>query len=460
MAVLDDVLKQLDSNREGARQRLFDWLRIKSISTDPAYKADCVKAAEWLKAELGSLSIRAEVAPTGGHPVVVARIDGKAKKHALFYGHYDVQPVDPLNLWESDPFDPQLVTLADGRQVIRARGSADDKGQVMTFVEACRAWKEVTGALPIGVTFMIEGEEEDGSKHLPDFLVANKDKLKADVALVCDTTLWNQTTPQITTGLRGMVYEELTIKAANRDLHSGLYGGGAQNPIRVLNKVLADLHDADGRVTLAGFYDGVPETPKQILDQWSALGFKPETFLKPIGLSEPAGEKGRMLIEMVQSRPTCDVNGVIGGYTGVGAKTVIAAEASAKVSFRLVGDQDPAKIRDAFHAHVRARLPKDCAVEFISHKGSPAITLPFDMPDLVAAKSALHDEWGVDAVTLGSGGSIPIVGDFKKTLGLDTLLIGFSLDDDRIHSPNEKYDVRSFEKGARSWVRVLAALAE
>ena len=460
MSQLDDVLSYLDAHRSEARARLFEWLRIESISTDPAYKDSCVKAAEWLQAELATLDIRAEVAPTGGHPVVLAHTEGKAKKHALFYGHYDVQPVDPLNLWESNPFDPHLVTLEEGRDVIRARGAADDKGQVMTFVEACRAWKAVTGSLPIGVTFMIEGEEEDGSKHLPDFLKAHRDRLKADVALVCDTSMWDPATPQITTGLRGMVYEELTIRAANRDLHSGLYGGGAQNPIRVLTKILADLHDGDGRVTLSHFYEGVPETPKQILDQWAQLGLTSDSFLKPIGLSEPAGEKDRMLIEMVQSRPTCDVNGIIGGYTGVGAKTVIAAEASAKVSFRLVGDQDPAKIRDAFHAHVRARLPKDCTAEFISHKGSPAITLPFDMPDLVAAKSALHDEWGVDAVTLGSGGSIPIVGDFKKTLGLDTLLIGFGLDDDRIHSPNEKYDVRSFEKGARSWARVLAALAE
>lgn len=393
MPHLDDVLAYLDTHRAEARERLFQWLKIESISTDPAYKSECVKAAEWLKAELASLDISADVAPTDGHPVVLGHIEGRAKKHALFYGHYDVQPVDPLNLWESQPFDPQLVTLDDGRQVIRARGAADDKGQVMTFVEACRAWKAVTGSLPIGVTFMIEGEEEDGSKHLPDFLKSHRDRLRADVALVCDTSMWDQATPQITTGLRGMVYEELTVKAANRDLHSGLYGGGAQNPIRVLNKILSDLHDAEGRVALHGFYEGVPETPKQVLDQWASLGLTSESFLKPIGLSEPAGEKGRMLIEMVQSRPTCDVNGIIGGYTGIGAKTVIAAEASAKVSFRLVGDQDPAKIRDAFHAHVRARLPKDCTVELISHKGSPAITLPFDMPDLVAAKSALHDEW-------------------------------------------------------------------
>lgn len=460
MSHLNDVLSYLDAHRADARARLFDWLKIESISTDPAYASACRDAASWLKRDLATLGIEAEISETGGHPAVVAHATGKGKKRALFYGHYDVQPVDPLNLWETAPFDPQLVTLPDGRQAIRARGAADDKGQVMTFVEACRAWKDVTGSLPINITFLIEGEEEDGSKHLPAFVEKRKADLAADVALVCDTSMWDQTTPQITTGLRGMVYEEVIIKAADRDLHSGLFGGGAQNPIRILSRILADLHDDQGRVTLAGFYEGVPETPRQVLDQWASLGLTPESFLAPIGLSEPAGEKGRMLIEMVQSRPTCDVNGIIGGYTGVGAKTVIAAEASAKVSFRLVGDQDPAKIRDAFYAHVRARLPKDCSVVFITHKGSPAITLPFDMPDLVAAKSALHDEWGVDAVTLGSGGSIPIVGDFKRILGVDTLLVGFGLDDDRIHSPNEKYDVKSFEKGARSWARILAALAE
>jgi acetylornithine deacetylase/succinyl-diaminopimelate desuccinylase-like protein len=460
MSELDAVLAYLDAHRADAKARLFDWLKIPSISTDPAYKDECVKAAEWLKAELASIGIDADVKPTGGHPAVVAKASGKASKHALFYGHYDVQPVDPLNLWETPPFEPVLATLPDGRKVIRARGSADDKGQVMTFIEACRAFKAVTGSLPIGLTFLIEGEEEDGSKHLPAFVEREKAALKADVALVCDTSMWDRATPQITSSLRGMVYEELTIKAADRDLHSGLFGGGAQNPIRVLNKILADLHDENGRVTLQGFYDGVPETPSQVLAQWDTLGLTAEEFLGGVGLSEPAGEKGRRLIEMIQSRPTCDVNGIIGGYTGVGAKTVIAAEASAKVSFRLVGDQDPKKVREAFHAHVHARLPKDCRVEFISHKGSPALALPFDMPDLVAAKSALRDEWGVDAVTLGSGGSIPIVGDFKRILGLDTLLIGFGLDDDRIHSPNEKYDVTSFEKGARSWARILHALAQ
>jgi acetylornithine deacetylase/succinyl-diaminopimelate desuccinylase-like protein len=460
MSELQSVLAYLDAHRDEARARLFDWLKIPSISTDPAYQADCVKAAEWLKAELATLGITADVMATGGHPAVVAKTEGKSARHALFYGHYDVQPVDPLTLWDSDPFDPQLVTLPDGRQAIRARGAADDKGQVMTFIEACRAFKAVTGSLPMGITFLIEGEEEDGSKHLPAFVEAQKPLLAADLALVCDTSMWDGDTPQITTALRGMVYEEVTIHAADRDLHSGLFGGGAHNPINLLARILADLHDADGRVTLPGFYEGVPETPPEILAQWKTLDLTPESFLGPIGLSEPAGEKGRLLVEMVQSRPTCDVNGIIGGYTGVGAKTVIAAQASAKVSFRLVGDQNPAKIRDAFHAHVQSRLPKDCTADFISHKGSPALALSYDMPALASASHALKEEWGKDSILLGSGGSIPIVGDFKRILGLDTLLVGFGLEDDRIHSPNEKYDVKSFEKGARSWARILAALAE
>jgi acetylornithine deacetylase/succinyl-diaminopimelate desuccinylase-like protein len=460
MSDLDAVLAKLNTNRDAALARLFEFLRIQSISTDPAFAGECQKAAEWVKAELATIGVAAEVKPTGGHPAVTARVEGDTKRHALFYGHYDVQPVDPLNLWDAPPFEPAIATLPDGRRVIRARGSADDKGQIMTFIEACRAYIEVVGSLPIGITFLIEGEEEDGSKHLPAFVEAEKHALQADVALVCDTSMWDRHTPQITTGLRGMVYEEVTIHAADRDLHSGLFGGAAQNPIRVLAKIIADLHNVEGRVTLEGFYDGVPETPSQVIEQWKSLGLTSEEFLGGVGLSEPAGEKGRLLIEMIQSRPTCDVNGVIGGYTGIGAKTVIAAEASAKISFRLVGDQNPAKVREAFHAHVNARLPKDCTASFISHKGSPALALPFDMPDLVAAQTALQDEWGVPPVTLGSGGSIPIVGDFKRILGLDTLLVGFGLDDDRIHSPNEKYDLTSFEKGARSWARILAALAE
>jgi acetylornithine deacetylase/succinyl-diaminopimelate desuccinylase-like protein len=256
-----------------------------------------------------------------------------------------------------------------------------------------------------------------------------------------------------------MVFVELVVRCADRDLHSGLFGGAAQNPIRVLAKVIAEIHDANGRITVPGFYDGVDEVPTQVLEQWKKLNLTPEEFLGQVGLGIPAGEKDRSLIEQIQSRPTCDVNGIIGGYTGEGTKTVIASEARCKVSFRLVGDQDPESIARNFEAFVRERIPADCSVEVIRHKGSRAIALPYDMPALTAAKAALADEWGTEAVTIGSGGSIPIVGDFKRTLGLDTLLVGFGLDDDRVHSPNEKYDLKSFQKGARSWARILAALA-
>jgi acetylornithine deacetylase/succinyl-diaminopimelate desuccinylase-like protein len=457
---LNQVLAKIDSDLDSSIERLFAWLRIPSISTDPAYKDACRQAAEWLKGDLGTLGVEAALSETGGHPVVLGRATDGAKPHVLFYGHYDVQPVDPLDLWETPPFEPKLATLPDGRKVISARGACDDKGQVMTFIEACRAWKAVTGSLPVNVTFLVEGAEEDGSKFLPEWVEANKDALKADMVLVCDTGMWDQDTPLITTALRGMVYEEVIVRCADRDLHSGLFGGAAQNPIRVLAKIIADLHDADGRVMVPGFYDGVPETPSQVLEQWRKLDLKPEDFLGQVGLKIPAGEKGRMLIEQIQSRPTCDANGIIGGYTGVGAKTVIAGEASAKISFRLVGDQNPETISESFKAFVRERIPADCSVEFVKHKGSRAIQLPYDMPSLTAAKSALAEEWGREAVTIGSGGSIPIVGDFKRVLGLDTLLVGFGLDDDRVHSPNEKYDLKSFHKGTRSWARILAALAQ
>ena len=252
----------------------------------------------------------------------------------------------------------------------------------------------------------------------------------------------------------------MKIKAANRDLHSGIFGGGAQNPIRVLTRILGGLHDDNGHITLPGFYDGVKDLPPDILAQWKNLNLTPESFLKPIGLSIPAGEKDRLLIEQVSSRPTCDINGIIGGYTGEGSKTVIPAEASAKVSFRLVEGQDPANIRKAFRDYVTARLPADCTAEFTDHSNAPAIALDWDMKPLAAAKRALTDEWGKEAVLMGSGASIPIVADFKKTLGLDTVLVGFGLDDDNIHSPNEKYDLRSFHKGIRSWARILSAFAD
>jgi acetylornithine deacetylase/succinyl-diaminopimelate desuccinylase-like protein len=461
---LQPVLDRIDADFDNALQRLFALLRIKSISADPAFAGECKAAADHLAADIATLGFETEVRPTAGHPAIVAKRNGGADKgarpHVLFYGHYDVQPVDPLELWHRPPFEPAIADHADGRKIIVARGAEDDKGQLMTFVEACRAWASVTGSLPLDVTILIEGEEEIGSKNFVPFLEQNSRELAADFALVCDTGMWDPDTPAITTSLRGLVYDEVKIKAANRDLHSGVFGGGAQNPIRALTRILGGLHDENGHITIPGFYEGVKDLPPDILDQRAKLNLTPESFLRPIGLSAPAGETDRLLIEQVSSRPTCDINGIFGGYTGEGSKTVIPAEASAKISFRLVEGQDPVKIRAAFRAYVTERLPKDCSAEFLDHSSAPAIALDWGMKPLSATKRALTDEWGKEALLVGSGASIPIVADFKRTLGLDTVLVGFGLDDDNIHSPNEKYDLKSFHKGIRSWARIIAALAD
>lgn len=461
MADITPILERADANLPKSLDRLFDLVRIKSISTDPAFKADCRKAAEWLVAELNGLGFTASIRDTPGHPMVVAHHAGATADapHVLFYGHYDVQPVDPLNLWDTDPFEPGVKELEPGRKVITGRGTADDKGQLLTFVEAARAYKEVHGSLPCRVTILFEGEEESGSPSLKPFLEANAAELKADYALVCDTSMWDRDTPAISAGLRGLVGEEVIIKAADRDLHSGYFGGAAANPIRILTGILAGLHDENSRVTLEGFYEGVEETPAQIKAAWETLGQTAEKFLGEIGLSIPSGERNRSVLELTWARPTAEINGITGGYTGEGFKTVIAAQASAKVSFRLVGNQNPEKIREAFRAYVRSKVPADCTVEFHAHGGSPAIQLPYDSNLLNTAKLALSDEWPKPAVVIGMGGSIPIVGDFQKMLGMESLLVGFGLSDDRIHSPNEKYELQSYHKGIRSWIRILNALA-
>ena len=460
---LPAVLTRVDRDLDGSLDRLFALLRIQSISTDPAYAPHCRAAAEYVAADLRGLGFETSVRPTDGHPVVIGKSGngvspGKSPR-VLFYVHYDVQPVDPLDLWKTPPFEPRIETLDGGRKIIVARGACDDKGQAMTFIEACRAFKAVTGELPLDITVMIEGEEECGSKHLFGFVRDNAGELKRDLALVCDTGMWDAQTPSITTSLRGLVYEEVRLTCADRDLHSGLFGGAARNPIHVLAEVLAAMHKPDGSVAIPGFYDGVHELPADIKADLAGLDLTPEKFLGPIGLKIPAGEQDRLLIEQITTRPTAEVNGILGGYTGEGAKTVIPGKAMAKVSFRLVGAQDPEKIRAAFRDFVRARVPADCSVEYGNFSSAPAFEVAFDNPALGKARAALAEEWGKKALTIGAGGSIPIVGDFKTILGMDTLMVGFALDDDRVHSPNEKYDLRSFHKGIRSWARIFAALA-
>lgn len=454
---LEQVLAKLDAGRDAALDRLLAFLRIPSISTDPAHKSDVRDAAEWLRAQLNDLGFQTQIHDTPGHPMVVARSQPGQARPLLFYGHYDVQPVDPLNLWNSPPFEPRIEETPQGH-VIRGRGAADDKGQLMTFVEAFRAWRDVHGELPSDLILLFEGEEESGSPSLQPFLREHADDLRASLAMICDTSMYSDGRPAITTQLRGLVGQEVVIRGADRDLHSGSFGGLAANPIMILAQALATLKDDQGRVTLPGFYEGVQDLTDELRRDWDALGFDAEEFLSGVDLKTPIGETGRTPLEMVWNRPTCEINGIAGGYAGDGFKTVLPAEARAKVSFRLTGTQDPEKIRAAFQDHIRAHIPADCRVEFHDHGASPASVMDTSDPAFATAKDALGREWGREAAYIGAGGSIPIAGDFKQILSMDSMLIGFGRDDDRIHSPNEKYDVDSFTKGARSWARILTAL--
>ncbi|MEQ9693541.1 dipeptidase [Shimia sp. SDUM112013] len=461
---LDTVLDRIDSDLDTAMDRLMTFLRIPSISTDPAFKADVDRAADWLVEDLKSIGIKAEKRITPGHPMVVGHVGeelGPDVPHVLFYGHYDVQPVDPLNLWTRDPFDPAIEDTPHG-PVIRGRGSSDDKGQLMTFVEACRAWKAVHGTLPCRITFFFEGEEESGSPSLVPFLEAHKDELKADLALVCDTSMVSRGVPSISSQLRGMLKDEFTIIGPRIDLHSGHYGGPGLNPLRELSKIVASFYDDEtGKVAVEGFYEGVHEVPEEQLRQWQGCGFDEADYLGSVGYTQAHGEKGYTTLEQQWARPTLEVNGLWGGYNGAGSKTVIPSEAHCKITCRLVGDMDPDALRDKIRKHVEDRLSPDAKVVWDNDlEGSPASVMNITRPEFEAAKAALSAEWDREAVFAGMGGSIPVVGYFNTVLGMDSMLVGFANDDDAIHSPNEKYDVKSFHKGMRSWARILDELTK
>ncbi|WP_432761244.1 M20/M25/M40 family metallo-hydrolase [Roseomonas nitratireducens] len=457
---VDKVLAAAAAGREASRARWFELLRIPSVSAQPAHAGDCRRAAEWVRAQLAGMGFLAQVRETGGHPVVVAQHPGPTGTgpHLLYYGHYDVQPPEPLELWSSPPFEPVMTEGPNGPRVV-ARGAVDDKGQTMTWLEALRFWHETAGGPPCRVSVLIEGEEEVGSKNLAAFLETHAEELRADVAVVSDTNQWDAATPAISTRLRGMLYTQIDIRAANKDLHSGLFGGSALNPINLLTRILGELKDEAGVIQIPGFYDDVPELPAALAAQWNALGFDERAFLGGVGLSEPAGEMGRGALERLWARPTADVNGIWGGYTGEGSKTVIPAEAHAKVSFRLVPGTSPTKVLAGLRDFIVARLPEDARVSIQVFSMSEGIKVPADSPYVEAAKGALAATFGRAPVLMGCGGSIPVVSSMKQILGLDSLLVGFGLEDDQVHSPNEKFDLACFEKGIDSHIRLLDALS-
>jgi acetylornithine deacetylase/succinyl-diaminopimelate desuccinylase-like protein len=437
------------SNKDRFLNELLELLRIPSISADPAYAGDVRKTAEAVASQLSSIGIdKVEICETKGHPIVYGeKMIDPSLPTVLVYGHYDVQPADPIDLWHNPPFDPVIKKTEihpDG--AIFARGACDDKGQMFMHVKAVEAMLK-TGELPCNVKFMIEGEEEVGSDNLGDFAVANKERLKADIILVSDTGMLANDIPSITTGLRGLSYVEVEVTGPNRDLHSGLYGGCVANPINVLNKMIASLHDENNHITIPGFYDKVIELSAEERAEMAKAPFSHEAYCKALDIEDTFGEKGYSTMERGSIRPTLDVNGIWGGYIGEGAKTVIASKAYAKISMRLVPDQDPNEITRLFTEHFESLAPKGTKVKVTPHHGGEAAVTPIDSIGYKAASMAYEETFGKKAIPVRSGGSIPIVAMFEKVLGLKTILMGFGLDSDAIHSPNEHYGLFNYYRG-------------
>lgn len=442
------IKEYIQSNKQRFLDELFDLLRIPSVSADSRHKGDVRKAAEYLSEKLRAAGVdNVELCETNGHPIVFAeKIVNPSLPTVLVYGHYDVQPPDPLDLWHSPPFEP---VIKDDK--IYARGSCDDKGQVYMHVKAFEAMMKLQ-ALPCNVKFMIEGEEEVGSDNLGMFVAANKQRLQADIILISDTAIISLEHPSITAGLRGLSYMEVEVTGPNRDLHSGVYGGAVANPINTLSKMIASLHDENGRVTIPGFYDNVVELSAADREAINRAPFNLDAYKKELGIDDIQGEKGYTTLERTGIRPTLDVNGIWGGYTGEGAKTVLPSKAHAKISMRLVPGQNSKEISELFARHMEAIAPRSVKVKVIAHHGGEPAVTPTDSKAFRAASAAFEEVWGKKPIPTRDGGSIPIVALFKKELGLDTVLMGFGLDSDAIHSPNEHYGVQNFLLGIETIV--------
>jgi len=433
----------LDENKQRFLDELLDLLRIPSVSADSNHKGDMVKCANAVKdAMLSAGCDKAEICETEGHPIVYGeKIIDKNLPTVLVYGHYDVQPPDPLELWKSGPFEPVIV---DGK--IYARGACDDKGQMYMHIKALEVMSK-TNTLPCNVKMMIEGEEEVGSDNLGIFVEANKEKLKADIVLISDTSMISMENPSIESGLRGLAYMEVKVTGPDRDLHSGVYGGGVANPINELCKMIASLHDENNHIIIPGFYDKVEEMNEADRKALNQAPFDLNEYQQDLGITEVVGEKGYTTLERTGIRPTLDVNGIWGGYTGEGAKTVLPSEAHAKISMRLVPNQKSDEISKMFSDHFKKIAPKGVTVEVKAHHGGEAVVTPTDSPAYQAAAKAIKATFGKEPIPTRGGGSIPIVALFESVLGLKTVLLGFGLDNDNIHSPNEKFDVANYYKG-------------
>jgi acetylornithine deacetylase/succinyl-diaminopimelate desuccinylase-like protein len=440
---MKNIKEYIQENKQRFLDELFELLRFPSVSADPKYKGDVLKTAEFVAQKLRDAGAdRVDICPTAGHPIVYGEkiIDSK-RPTVLVYGHYDVQPADPLELWDTPPFEP---TVRDGK--IFARGACDDKGQFYMHVKAFETMQQTIG-LPCNVKFMIEGEEEVGSDNLGIFVQENRDRLKADVILISDTSMISLEHPSIETGLRGLSYVEVEVQGPNRDLHSGVYGGAVANPATILSKMIASLHDENNHITIPGFYDDVIELSAEEREALNKAPFDIEEYERDLGIKEVWGEKGYTTLERTGVRPTLEVNGIWGGYIGEGAKTVLPAKANAKISMRLVPNQNSDRITELFTKHFESIAPQGVKVTVRPHHGGEPAVTPTDSVAYKAAEKAIFESFGKLPIPTRGGGSIPIVSLFEKELGLKTVLFGFGLDSDNLHSPNEKFDIENYIKG-------------
>jgi acetylornithine deacetylase/succinyl-diaminopimelate desuccinylase-like protein len=455
-ASIGGVDEYLEAHRADFEEQLQSLLRVPSVSAQPEHDADTCRAATIVRDDLAAMGLEAELIETKRHPIVYSEwLGAPGKPTLLVYGHYDVQPAEPLEPWLSPPFEP---TIRDGN--LYARGATDDKGQMLTHLKAAEAWLKTAGRLPVNVRFLIEGEEEVGGAGLEAYVAENAARLACDYAVISDTSQFAPGMPAITYGLKGLAYFELLVQGANRDLHSGTFGGAVANPINALCSILASLKGPDGRIQIGGFYDAVRPLEDWERAEFSKLPFSEADFQGDLAVGALAGEEGYTTLERKWARPTCDINGIFGGYAGPGPKTVLPCKAGAKLSFRLVPDQDPKTIDRLFREHVARACPPGVTYEIIPHHGAPAVLVDVDTPGVRAAARAIEAGFGTRPVFMREGGSIPVVGLIKQHLGVDTLLLGWGQNDDNLHGPNEKFSIADFHRGIKSAAHLLAELAE